>query len=53
MVAKENTQLADVLLKALNVLHETGTYDRIMEKWDLEAMKLDKPGINLTSTQPL
>lgn len=53
VVAKENTQLAQVLLKALNVLHETGTYDKIMEKWDLEAMKLDKPGINLTSTQPL
>ncbi|MFT4269539.1 MAG: ABC transporter substrate-binding protein [Pantoea sp.] len=53
VVAKENTQLAEVLLKALNVLHETGTYDKIMEKWDLEAMKLDKPGINLTSTQPL
>lgn len=53
VVAKENTELANVLLKALQVVHETGTYDKIMDKWDLGAMKLDKPGINLTSTQPL
>lgn len=53
VVAHENKQLADVLMKALNVLHENGTYDRVMEKWDLTPMKLEKPGINLTSTNPL
>ncbi len=53
VVAHENKQLAEVLLKALNVLVANGAYDKVMEKWDLGPMKLEKPGINLTSTNPL
>ncbi|WP_158783004.1 ABC transporter substrate-binding protein [Pantoea sp. BAV 3049] len=53
VVAHENKQLADVLQKALTVLVENGTYDRVMDKWNLGPMKLEKPGINLTSTDPL
>ena len=53
VVAHENQQLAEVLLKALQVLHKTGHYDAIMDKWDLTPMKLPEPGINLTSTHPL
>ncbi|MEN4929110.1 ABC transporter substrate-binding protein [Erwinia billingiae] len=53
VVAHENKQLADVLLKAMNVLIANGTYDKVMDKWDLGPMKLEKPGINLTSTTPL
>ena len=53
VVAHENQQLADVLLKALQVLHKTGHYTAIMDKWGLAPMVLPKPGINLTSTHPL
>jgi len=53
VVAHENQQLADVLHKAMAVLIKNGTYDRVMDKWHLTPMKLEKPGINLTSTQPL
>ncbi|KAB8313804.1 ABC transporter substrate-binding protein [Erwinia endophytica] len=53
VVAHQNQQLADVLHKAMAVLIQNGTYDRVMDKWHLSPMKLERPGINLTSTQPL
>jgi len=46
-VVPKDSPLADVLLKAIEQLHENGTYDAIMDKWGLEGNKLDKPGINL------
>lgn len=53
VVAHQNQQLADVLHKAMAVLIQNGTYGRVMDKWHLSPMKLERPGINLTSTQPL
>ena len=44
---KENTQLGDALLAGLKAVYADGTYDKIMAKWDVEAMKLPAPGINL------
>lgn len=53
IVDKENTQLAEALLAALKAVHKEGVYDLVMKKWDIEAIKLDEPGINLTTTRPL
>lgn len=46
----ESTELAAALLAATKALIADGIYDRIFDKWDLEAVKLKEPGINLTST---
>ena len=46
MVPKDSP-LAEVLLEAFKTLHENGTYDSIMEKWDLDANMLESPGINM------
>lgn len=46
MVPKDS-ELTDVILECLKELHENGTYDAIMDKWDLDGNKLDTPGINL------
>lgn len=46
MVPKDS-EMTDVLLACLEELHANGTYDAIMDKWDLDANKLDTPGINL------
>lgn len=46
MVPKDS-ELTDVILACLEELHANGTYDAIMDKWDLDANKLDTPGINL------
>jgi len=53
IVDKKNTQLAEALLAALKAVHKEGVYDLVMKKWDIEAIKLDEPGINLTTTRPL
>ncbi len=43
----QDSPMADVLVKAFEELHRNGTYDRVMDKWGLQANKLDKPGINM------
>lgn len=52
VVAKENTELQQALLAALEALKENGTYDAIFEKWNLEHAALDEFGINMTTTNP-
>lgn len=47
MVFPKDSQLPEVILEAMKVLYENGTYDRIMEKHGLSANKTDQPGINL------
>jgi polar amino acid transport system substrate-binding protein len=46
---KGSQQLAEALLAGTKALIADGTYDKIMDKWDLDAVKLETPGINLTS----
>lgn len=53
VVDKNNMQLAEALLAALKAVHDEGVYDFVMKKWDIEAIRLDEPGINLTTTRPL
>lgn len=46
-VVPKDSPLADVLLEAFKTLHANGTYDSIMEKWNLKANMLESPGINM------
>jgi polar amino acid transport system substrate-binding protein len=43
-VAKDQTQLAQALQKALKVLVDNGTYDKIMKKWNLADCCANKAG---------
>jgi len=43
IVDKNNQQLAEALLAALKAVHEAGTYDFVMKKWEIEAIRLDEP----------
>jgi polar amino acid transport system substrate-binding protein len=52
VVKPENTQLAQALLAGVKALIAEGVYDKIMDKWDLAALKVEEPGINLGSPAP-
>lgn len=45
----QRTDLAKALLAGTQAIIADGTYDRIMNKWQLDAVKLETPGINLVS----
>ena len=47
IVKKDDTQLANALLKAFQDLQASGEYDEILKKWGLEEYKLE-PVINGT-----
>ncbi|MEH1016519.1 ABC transporter substrate-binding protein [Micromonospora sp. CPCC 206060] len=53
VVGLEADGTAKALLGALEAIIEDGTYDKIMSKWDLKDIALDKPGINLATERPL
>lgn len=53
IVEKSNTQLAEALFAALKAVYAEGVYDKIIDKWNLKLLKLDEPGINLTTTRPM
>ncbi|WP_299941805.1 ABC transporter substrate-binding protein [uncultured Nitratireductor sp.] len=44
---KTETELRDAVLAALGAIHEDGTYDKILTKWDVEVIRLEEFGINL------
>ena len=46
-VVPKNSALGPILLKAMTLLMENGTYKEIMKRWGLEGNMTDKPGINL------
>ncbi|BCP56085.1 ABC transporter substrate-binding protein [Kaistia sp. 32K] len=48
---KDRTKLGEALLAGLKAVHADGTYDKIMKKWNVEALSLDTPAINLGETQ--
>lgn len=49
VVKKDNSELADALLAGTKALMDEGVYDHIFDKWDIAALKLKTPGINLVS----
>jgi len=49
IVKKDNKELADALLAGTKALMDEGVYDHIFDKWDIAALKLKTPGINLVS----
>lgn len=53
VVRPDQTQLAEATLAGLKAIQADGTYDRIMEKWDLKLLELPDPGINLATSKPL
>lgn len=53
VIAKDNTELQDALLAGLEAVIADGTYMDILEKWGMESLALEEPGINLATTRPL
>lgn len=53
VIAKDNTELQDALLAGLEAVIADGTYLEILEKWGMESLALEEPGINLATTRPL
>jgi len=49
-IVPKDSELAPVLLKAIQKLQENGTYGAIMEKWGLDQNELETPGINLAKS---
>lgn len=52
-VKKGDAQLVDLMNSALAAIMKDGTYDSILVKYDLKALRLDTPVINGAVTQPL
>ena len=48
-VSKEKPELRDAVLAAVEVLFENGTYDELLEKWNLESARLEEPTVNAGS----
>lgn len=53
VVRPDNTKLAEATLAALKAIQADGTYDQIMEKWDLKLLELPDPMINEATVKPL
>jgi polar amino acid transport system substrate-binding protein len=53
VVRPDQKQLADATLAGLKAIQADGTYDKIMEKWDLKLLELPDTGINLATSKPL
>ncbi|WP_417218158.1 ABC transporter substrate-binding protein [Arthrobacter sp.] len=45
LVKKGNDQLSNAVLKALQIMHEDGTYDDVLKKWDIDYGAME-PTIN-------
>ncbi|MFJ6328684.1 MULTISPECIES: ABC transporter substrate-binding protein [unclassified Rhizobium] len=45
--SKDEPALRDAFVAALKAIHEDGTYDQILAKWDVQVIKLDAYGVNL------
>jgi polar amino acid transport system substrate-binding protein len=46
VVAKDQTQFADAIQKALQSLIQDGTYKKVLAKWGVEAGAIDNPTVN-------
>lgn len=46
-IVPKDSELGDVLLEAMTILFENGTYEQIMKDHGLEGNMLDQPGVNL------
>jgi polar amino acid transport system substrate-binding protein len=51
-VVPKGSPLGPLLLDAIKVLMDNGTYAAIMKKWGLENNMIKEPGINLGGTLP-
>jgi len=48
VVAKDQTQFADAIAKAVSALIKDGTYKKVLSKWGVEAGAIDNPTVNPT-----
>ena len=53
VVRPDQKQLAEATLAGLKAIQADGTYDKIMEKWDLKLLELPNPMINQATVRPL
>jgi polar amino acid transport system substrate-binding protein len=53
VVDKQNIELQQALLEALQRVFDSGEYKQIMSHWNLGALALEAPGINLQESDPL
>lgn len=53
VIEKDNTELQEALLAGLEAVVADGTYLEILEKWGMESLALEEPGINLATTRPI
>lgn len=53
VVDKENTQLQEALLEALQRVFDGGEYQQMMSHWNLDDLILEAPGVNLQESDPL
>lgn len=49
-IVPKDSEMGDVLLAAMKQLFDNGTYDKIMDKWGIEANKIDAPDVNLAKS---
>lgn len=49
----DDTDLQQAVLAAMTALYQDGTYDQVMDTWDVPAGNRIEPGINLATTKPL
>ncbi len=53
VVGLEDDELAEALLGALEAAIEDGSYEQVMEEWNIEELALLEPGINLGESDPV
>jgi polar amino acid transport system substrate-binding protein len=52
-VAKDNKELSSAILSALELMFKDGSYQKILDTWDIPSLGLEKPGINLATSDPI
>lgn len=52
-VAKENTDLQQALLAALEKVTATDAYQEVLDRWKVSRFSLTEPGLNLATERPL
>lgn len=53
VVGLQDDDLAAAFEGALKAIVANGTYEKVMKKWNIEALMLPEPGINLGESKPL
>ena len=52
VVRHDDQQLAQALLAALQRMHQDGSYQSIIDRWQIPSLALDRPGLDLAAERP-